>query len=177
MSVELFAYSDDPSPVAIPELVAACGEQGYECRVIRGDSQPLTEGHLLSDDAIVGWRPSFFENRAAQKAATAGDWKAIGKLEERDAMGACVLEIWDEPDQYNDPDELRDLEEVYGSEYVMTRRSSRVRWYIRLAAGRNVMSVELAETVLRALLALRGGMFEDPQLGEFEIVKRNGGVA
>ena len=177
MSVELFAYSDDPSPVAIGDLAAACKSRGYECRVIRGDSTPVLEGVFESEDTIVGWSPSFFGNRAARDAAESADWKAIGKLQEREAIGACVVEMWGKPEELNDAEELRELEDVYGPEYVTFRKTSRVRWYIRLAAGRNVLSVELADAVLRSLLELRGGLFEDPQSGEFEIVWRTGGVA
>lgn len=177
MSVELFAYSNDPSPVAIGDLAAECKSLGCEVRVIRSDDTPAPEGFLQSDDAVVGWHPSLFGNRSARIAAEHADWKVIGNLQEREAIGACVVEVWNEPDQYNDINELNELEGVHGPEYVALRRSSRVRWYIRLAAGRNVLSVELAEVVLRSLLKLRGGLFEDPQSGEFEIVSRNGSVA
>ncbi len=177
MSIEIFGYSTDASPVAVNDLAARCRQLGYECRVIRGNTTPIGVGSLASEDAIVGWRPSFFGNRAAEKAAAAADWGAIQKLEERDAVGACVIEIWGEPDRYNTAEELQELEDVYGPEYVAYRKSSRVRWYIRLAAGRNARSLEIAETVLRALLELRGGMYEDPMFGEFEIVEREGDVA
>src|SRR6185437_8465349 len=170
MSVELFAYADDPSPVAIADLAAECKSLGCEVRVIRNDDTPAPEGVVQSDDAIVGWHPSLFGNRSARTAAERADWKAIGELQEREAVGACVVEVWNEPDQYNDVNELNELEDVYGPEYVALRKGSRVRWYIRLAAGRNVLSVELAEVVLRSMLKLRGGVFEDPQSGEFEIV-------
>jgi hypothetical protein len=173
MSVELIAYSDDPSPVEVRDLVSVCGKSGYVCRVIRGDAQPVTEGALRSDDAIVGWRGSFFKNRAGQNAAAAADWKAISVLEERGRVGVCTLDVLDDPDQYNDVDQLRDLQDVYGGEYIAYRRSSCVCWYIRLVAGRSALSVEVAEAVIRALLELRGGMFEDPQFGEFEMVPRS----
>ena len=176
MSIDLLAYSDDPSPIDISDFVSAFRNNGYECRVIRGETHPVTEGALFSEDFVVGWHKSFFRFRAAEKAATTGDWKAIADLQDRDVVGACVLDIWDEPERYNDANELREHEEVYGSEYVANRRASRVRWYIRLPAGRNGLSVEIAEAVLRTLLELRGGMFEDPQIGEFEMVRRGGGT-
>jgi hypothetical protein len=177
MSIELFGYSDDPAPVAIGDLAAACKSRGYDCRVIRGDSTSVSEGDLQSEDAIVGWRPSLLGNRATRNAAEGADWTAIGELQERGAIGACVVEVWGKPEEYNDADELRELEDIYGPQYIRCRKNSRVRWYVRLAAGRNVLSVELAYAVLRSLLELRGGLFEDPQAGEFEIVGRTGGVA
>ena len=173
MSVEFFAYSGDSSDVAIDDLLSGCRQRGYDCQVLRGGQLLIATGPLASDDVIVGWRPSFFfGNRAAQEAAASCNWEAINKLQKRNAMGALELEIWSEPSKYNNPDELRELGETLGAEYVRYRKESKVRWYVRLAAGRNSLSVELADAVLRALLEQRGGMLDEPQSGEYEVIRR-----
>lgn len=174
MSIELLAYSDDPLPVTVAEFAAECKSREWEVCVIRGGRASPIDSFLDSDDVIVGWHTSIMGNRSARTAAECADWKTIDLLTRRKEIGVCEIEVWDEPDKYNDVDELNQLEEEYGSKYVAYMRSSRVRWYIRLAAGRNNLSIDLAEAVLRSLLNLRGGIFVDPQICEVEIVPRNG---
>ena len=181
MSLDLVAYGDDPSPVAIADLISRCRARGYECRVIRDDdddddandsSHAVSDGFLASDDVLVAWRRSAPEAPSAERAAATADWKVIGELEERGAIGACAIEFSDNPEEFNNPQDWAQLEEMYGPGYAAARKASRVCWYIRLQAGRNRLSAQLAQAVLRSLLELRGGMFEDPQSCTFQLVRR-----
>jgi len=173
MSTEYFAYSEDPSAVAVDDLLARCRKAGFECRVLRGQSESIASGPLASEDAIVGWKSSWFGNRKAGLAASGADWKTMDELQDRNVIGVCAIEIWDDPSAFNNDAEIEEARSVYGADYAAYRGKSRVRWYVRLASGSSGLSVALAEIVLKALLGLRGGLFEDPQSGECQISTRD----
>ena len=115
-------------------------------------SQAVSDGALLSADAVVAWRPFLPVARAVEQAAAAADWKVIGELEDRGAAGACVVEMSDKPEEYNNENDLREQAIGYAPGYATARKQCRVCWYIRLQAGRNDLSIEFAESVLRVLL-------------------------
>jgi hypothetical protein len=175
VSVELFAYTTDPTPVPIALLSDGCRHVGYEVRVLREFTdwcafRQITEGVVESGDVVCGWA---MKDRTARNLSAELERQAAKELADHVASGRIGLfkvEIWSDPAAYNE--DLDFDAEDYGAEYAAARRTSTARWYVRLASGRGILSVELAEVVLGCILDRRGGMFEDPQDGLFRVVPR-----
>lgn len=177
MSFSLYAYGDDSSPVTVEELTRSMHQRGFVCRVIRDDevaevSQAVVFGALQSEDSFVAWRVSTPESQAAvaEAAVAAADWDAINEFDNR-TFAMSNVDINDKPDLFVSW-ELPEWQERYAAQYVDGLKRSRVQWYSRLVSGRTRFDMELAESILRALLELRGGMFYDPQDGIFQFIQR-----
>lgn len=173
MSIEFSAYSKDPTPIPIAALADAARSRGFSILVDRtpdGASGPqlVNDGDLRPGDVIWGW-PTHSRHAAQITAAlTTQDHRAITRFSDRGILGACPLEYIGPPDPPTDKDRAN-LLAAYGDEYLAYRDASQICYYTRTAAGRNDLSVDLQTCVMDCILQLRGGLLEDPQLGEYRI--------
>lgn len=176
MSVSYFAYTADPSPITVALLAEQCRRRGYEVRVLREFTdwsrfRPLADGAVESGDVLCGWPASAPSAPAVAAALDRQAAKAMAAHEAAGRVGVFEVEVWDDPAAYNA--DLEDEADGYGDGYTAARAASSTRWCVRVTGG-GELSMGLAEAVLVCVLELRGGLFEDPQECQFQVVSRQG---
>lgn len=170
MSMDYHLYTKDERPVTASELAAAAEAQGHRICVLSSfsdwsDYNVADPAVPLAQDVVVCLISSTLSNvDELMERLQAHDAAALREAIEANEIRACDLSVTTGPDwQYED--EAEELKDVYDGKYVSYRKKAKQHY---ATAGSAVMSGDLVR-VLKLIESLRGGLFEDPQSGEYTI--------
>ena len=177
MAIEMHGWVVDKRPITAEELAGQAMRANKMCVVaIRdhvdwGNFALVESGALADGDLILGWMPEGPDDPdsvAIRKDLAGKKQKDIERWYKKEIICTTLLMVLEAPD-WQDEDERSELVEAYGDDYASFRDSCRVQYVTRTTMGRSESDVALQILTLDWILQLRGGMFEEPQEGTYEV--------
>jgi hypothetical protein len=165
MSLDFFCYLSskcDVTPAAIQERIGK-----WELLFLSEKGRKA----LPSDDPIPkfclawGWSPKP-EIEGLVEAILANDQKALRQLLKKEFLACCELSEYSgfraNPEEMTFPESKRQRDQLIASTRHIETRTS---------AGGNKLSWKLQRALCEAIARIDGGLTEEPQFGEFKLLK------
>jgi len=165
--IEYFLFCADERPVEIAELSDVLRQAGWNLRVVRnlwaeaGDLQLVEQGPLEDSHITLGWTSDFREATNIEKAILDSDRKSLEEWSLEWQLGLVNWMIRPNFDlakhsEFGSLENAREqMGDVYADHLAITKQ--------QLIAF-NCPELEFASTIMGAVVMLRRGIIEDPQM-------------
>jgi hypothetical protein len=180
MGVDLYMYTDNDLLITSGELRGQLRSQGWDVRYVRDTGtrplEQLPEGPLDDTLDVLGWESSSPHGLKVGDAIDSGDLKGLEECNAQGYVGSCGFVAqcsFDfEKELAREDEETREeiLEEIEPA-HLEAMRSAKLRYWLCVRIRSSNLSYRFLNVVWRAVGQLRGGLLEDPQSGEYALVK------
>jgi hypothetical protein len=176
VSVDLNAYVMSPEPIPAEALVSRLRDRGWAAAFVDYASLAPLPGTTVQDCLAISWRAGCAAEGAIIKALAEQNQSELDRLYAENELTSCSLTLVTRKDFAEALEDPRLQKELGRFGVRAALEQARLCYSTSSSAGRNRDSTHWQELLCLAIASLSGGVYEDPQIGTFELVAASSAV-